>query len=147
MKKLFIILMLLSTAVLAEDRPIKPNPTLTPGAVLTQDLKVLCVPGYTSTVRHVTNKIKRQVFKSYGLQNAKTNEYEVDHLVSLQLGGSNDIKNLWPQSYLTVPLNAKKKDGLENRLHSLMCKGKISAEEVQKLIATDWTVAYNKYMK
>jgi hypothetical protein len=40
----------------------------------------------------------------------------VDHLIPLELGGSNDIANLWPQSYVTV-WNAHMKDRLENRLN------------------------------
>lgn len=139
--------MFICSVSLADDKPIKPDPVLTPGAVMTQDLKTLCTPGYTAKVRKVPVKLKKQVFKLYGLENKKMGDYEVDHLISLQLGGSNDIKNLWPQSYQTLPLNALKKDGLEHRLHSLMCKQKISVEEAQRLISTDWTAAYDLYMK
>jgi hypothetical protein len=66
----------------------------------------------------------------------KPGEYEIDHLVSLELGGSSSIRNLWPQSYVTEPQNAHVKDKLENVLHEPACSGKLSLEEAQKAIAT-----------
>lgn len=73
-------------------------------------------------------------------------KYEIDHLVSLELGGSNSIRNLWPQSYVTEPQNAHVKDTLENALHELVCSGKLSLEEAQKAIATNWIQAYGQYV-
>ena len=49
----------------------------------------------------------------------------VTRLISLELGGSNSIRNLWPESYRTEPWNARTKDTLENRLHELVCSGKL----------------------
>lgn len=123
-----------------------PNPALTPGAVLTTDSAVICVPGYTQTVRNVPSSLKAQVYKSYGITSRQPGEYEVDHLISLELGGSNSIRNLWPESYVTHPLNAHVKDALENKLHSLACNGTISMEDAQKAVAGDWTAAYVKYV-
>ena len=70
----------------------------------------------------------------------------IDHLIPLELGGSNDIKNLWTESYETQPWNATVKDAIENRLHDLVCDGSISPEQAQHEIATDWTAAYLKYV-
>jgi hypothetical protein len=53
-------------------------------------------------VRHVTAATKRQVFAEYGVD-PKSDKFEVDHLISLELGGSNAIGNLWPQSYTSSP--------------------------------------------
>ena len=75
----------------------------------------------------------------------KPGDYEVDHLISLELGGSNSIKNLWPQSYLTQPWNAHVKDALENELHDEVCSGKVDLATAQHDIATDWIAAYKKY--
>ena len=38
------------------------------------------------------------------------------------------------------------KDKLETRLHKLVCYGKITLEEAQEAISTDWVKAYKKYI-
>jgi len=147
MKKLIIVLLLsgLPSAALALPPQI-PNPHLTPGAVLTTDRGRICTPGYSKTVRNVPAAEKNAVYREYGITSHKAGEYEVDHLISLELGGSNDIANLWPQSYMASPLNAHVKDKLENRLHALVCSGRISIETAQKAIATDWIGAYHRWV-
>jgi hypothetical protein len=67
-------------------------------------------------------------------------------LISLELGGSNDIGNLWPQSYRTEPWNAHVKDKLEDRLHMLVCAGKLSLPDAQKAIAGDWISAGKRWV-
>ncbi|MFO1419522.1 MAG: hypothetical protein U1F59_00885 [Candidatus Competibacteraceae bacterium] len=126
--------------------PVLPDPQMTPGDVLTTDAAVICVPGYTKTVRDVPQSVKNQVYRQYGVISREPREYEVDHLISLELGGSNSIRNLWPQSYVSQPLNAHVKDRLENKLHDLICAGKVSVDQAQKEIAEDWTKAYVKYV-
>jgi hypothetical protein len=64
----------------------------------------------------------------------------------LELGGSNDITNLWPQSFITKPWNAHVKDTLENKLHELICSKKVPMKTAQQEIATNWIDAYHKYV-
>ncbi len=71
--------------------------------------------------------------------------WEIDHVISLELGGSNDITNCGP-SRTTSRWAAHQKDALENRLHKLICAGRVSVEEAQHAIATDWVAAYAKYV-
>lgn len=132
---------------MAATVPERPDPKLTPGAIMSPQpsLKKLCTPGYSATVRNVPESEKNAVFKEYGIDR-KSGRFEVDHLISLELGGSNDIKNLWPQSYTTKPVNATVKDGLENRLHWLVCHADLPVATAQKAIAGDWTVAYKRYV-
>lgn len=126
-----------------------PNPILTPGVVLTTDVAEVCVPGYAGNVRNVSAAKKRAVYKRYGLpyndRSKCVDGAEVDHLISLQLGGSNDIRNLWPESYCGT-WNAHVKDRLENHLHRMVCDGEISLREAQRIIAKDWIEAYRKYL-
>jgi 5-methylcytosine-specific restriction endonuclease McrA len=49
-------------------------------------------------VRNVPAEMKRQVYHEYGITSHGSGEYEIDHLIPLELGGSNSIKNLWPES-------------------------------------------------
>jgi hypothetical protein len=140
------LLVLLSIVSLFAADPILPDSHLTPGATVSVSIDTLCVPHYTETVRHVTASTKRKVFQEYGINPTNSANYEVDHLISLELGGSNDIKNLWPESYRTKPWNARRKDVLENRLHHLVCERMITLEEAQAAIATNWITAYQKYV-
>ncbi|MGI8747108.1 MAG: hypothetical protein ACR2J4_01970 [Deinococcus sp.] len=126
--------------------PILPDPKLSPGDVLTTDPKIVCVSGYTKTVRNVPQSLKEQVYREYGITHREPGEYEIDHIISLELGGSNSVRNLFPESFKTSPLNAHVKDSLENRLHDLACSGKITLAEAQTAIATNWTAAYLKYI-
>lgn len=122
-----------------------PNPERTPGEanpVLTRD--VLCAASFrTGPYRNVPPAEKRQVYASYGKKPVKGKCCEVDHLISLEIGGSNSIKNLWPQPWK----EARIKDQLENRLHKLVCSGEISLEEAQSAISKDWWGAYQKYLR
>ncbi|HYQ92832.1 MAG TPA: HNH endonuclease signature motif containing protein, partial [Candidatus Competibacteraceae bacterium] len=93
--------------------PVLPDPTMTPGDVLTTDATAVCQPGYAKSVRNVPQSVKNQVYREYGVTSRQPHEYEIDHVVSLQLGGSNSIRNLWPQSFVTQPLNAYVKDKVE----------------------------------
>lgn len=140
-----IALLLMSTSCLAES-PTMPDPRLTPGAVLSTDPEEICVPGYSKRVRNVSRETKELAYRLYGITSRQPGEYEVDHLISLELGGSNAIENLWPESFLTQPLNAHVKDELENRLHALVCQGKVPLTEAQKAIATNWVQAYETWI-
>jgi len=136
-----------------------PDPTITPGAVDPSATKdVVCVRGYTSgvkadgtKVRDVPERVKLQAYRNYGIEGNYKGYCdlkvgcEIDHLISLQLGGSNDIKNLWPQSY-AGNWNAHIKDGLENTLRAKVCKGEISLQEAQKAISSNWIEAWKKYV-
>ena len=124
--------------------PTLPDRTLTPGDTLDVTKDDICVPGYTKKVRNVPKAVKDQVYASYGITRHAPGEYEVDHLISLELGGSNSIKNLWPESYKTTPWNAHVKDKLENRLHADVCSGKIDLKTAQQDIAVDWIAAYKR---
>ena len=126
-----------------------PNLKLTPGYMRDVSVRELCTTS-TSLVRNVPESLKRDVYHNYGMngndRSVCAEGYEIDHLVSLELGGSNDIKNLWPQSYCGDN-NAHKKDKLENELHRQICLGKISIQDAQMCIKTDWVMCYLKTFK
>ena len=106
----------------------------------------LCVTGYTKKVRNVPAEMKREVYEEYGVTSHGSGDYEVDHLIPLELGGSNSIKNLWPESHRTSPWNAQVKDRLEGKLHELVCSGQLDLKTAQQAIAADWIGAYKFYV-
>jgi hypothetical protein len=118
---------------------------LTPGAVLTTDVATICQPGYSRTVRHTSGKLKAKIYREYGIEKSSSH-FEVDHLISLELGGAGVAENLWPESYDTVPWNAHVKDTLEDQLHALVCAGRLSIQQAQHEIASDWIAAYQRYI-
>lgn len=122
---------------------IYPNPLLTPGDIFPDStLEEICQPGYTSKVRDVPVSEKKQVYQEYGLSYPQPKGfYEVDHFIPLELGGSNDIKNLFPEAVVPKP-GFHEKDIVENYLHEQVCSGRISLQEAQIEIKTDW---YNIY--
>src|SRR5260370_6361994 len=73
-------------------------------------------------LRGVPAWLKRQAYAEYGITQYETGDYEVDHLIPLSLGGSNSIRNLWPQSTKTSPWNSYVKDALERKLHDIVCR-------------------------
>ncbi len=123
-----------------------PDAKYTPGATfpnLTE--KQLCTPGYTATVRNVTDKEAWQVFVNYGIESKYLTKdranYEVDHFISLELGGNNDVANLWPQPYEPKP-GARQKDVVETSLHRRVCANELTLSQAQSIIAGDWCAEY-----
>jgi len=129
-----------------------PDPDCSPGAVNpTLTLKVLKTKGFTTKcVRNMatspTEKAKTYVW--YNLDKPVDNkgvnmQCELDHIVSLQLGGADTLDNLWPQcgpKGVKLPTrHFKLKDDVENYLARQIKAGKIPLKEAQKGIAEDWT--------
>ncbi len=120
-----------------------PDADCTPGAVFSGVSSAqLCVSGYTRTVRNVPASEKAQVFAEYGVIAHTPGQFEIDHLIPLELGGSNELANLWPQSASPVP-GFHQKDQLENYLHDKVCSGGLSLQVAQHEIATNWIGAYD----
>ena len=127
-----------------------PDPRCTPGAlspaVSQRDLSsTICRSGYSESVRpseSITEREKRASLAAYG-DRGPLHDYEYDHLVSLELGGApNDARNLWPEP----GASPNPKDSLEDRLHTLVCHGKLTLSAAQAAIAHDWVGAYHRYL-
>jgi hypothetical protein len=139
----------LGLLMLHEQRPTQevtlPKASLTPGATVPVTRDDVCLAEPPEDVRLIPVSIQRKVFEEYGIANGEPHAYEVDHLITPALGGSDDIRNLWPQSYSAPVWNARVKDALENRLHQLVCDGKLDLAMAQRDISSDWIAAYKKY--
>ncbi len=121
-----------------------PDHACTPGAIFaTTSVDTICTQGYTKTVRNVSTTLKKRVYQEYGIAYPQpTGSYEADHLVPLELGGSNDIANLFPEAASPQP-GFKEKDLVENYLHQQVCNGDLPLPRAQEKIATDWVTVYN----
>ncbi len=140
----FLLLVLLAvTSSRADDIP---NLQITPGAVRAGLTKQkICSIKWGKDERHVTDAMKQEVFALYGYTGyddprcvpAGKRTCEIDHLISREVGGADEVKNLWPQAYGTSPWNAVLKDRLENRLHNEMCAGRITLKVARAILVND----------
>lgn len=123
-----------------------PDPACTPGAIETTDLSVICGQS-TKARRDVASAVHRAAFEEYGLPYPPARDaYEVDHLISLELGGDNSLANLWPEAAAPLP-GFHQKDAVENYLHREVCAGRMKLEDAQHAIATDWLAVYGRMAK
>lgn len=137
----------------SKPHPLLPDAKLTPGVVdprVTQRTikTTICRDGYTATVRNVSTAEKRQVMQRYGLPASELSKVEIDHYLSLEIGGSNDVRNLWPQYYEAASgqkdyLGAREKDVVETHLHREVCAGTMTLDEAQDAIKM-WPELYRE---
>jgi len=113
---------------------------LIPGAVdpnVTQRMihDTICQRGYTAKVRpsrKVTDAIKRRLAE--GLPGSPQ-DYELDHLIPLGLGGHpTSPNNLWLQNWTEAAI----KDRDELRLHREVCAGRMTLEQARHDMLTTW---------
>lgn len=124
-----------------------PNARLTPGAARSVSREEICKAENSEEFQSVSDNVARRVFEEYGIRNPAPRTYEVDYLITPALGGSNDIRNLWPQPYAEGTWNSHVKDALEDRLRAMVCDGALDLETAQQEISSDWIAAYRKYFR
>ena len=119
---------------------------VSPGAIFPVGIAAICRKGYATSVRHVTETEEARVYDEYGIVQRASGQYEMDHVIPLELGGDNAPKNLWPEPNDHPRGYLNSKDRLENRLHSLVCGRRVSLLVAQRAIATDWAAAYRRFL-
>lgn len=138
---------LASPAMAASDGT-EPDPVLTPGAVETQDIDIIC-HHKTGERRHATAIEKSAVYTAYHLAGrhdgfcAGPRGCDLDDRVPIECGGSNEPKNLWPQRG-SGPYNQVQKNKLEGLCHRLVCAGTITPAEGQAWFLGDWKTEYDR---
>ena len=143
-RTVFAIFMLLTSPALAAEIEILPDHDLTPGSVFSNTLQLIC--RHATDRRGIMTPARRdEVLERYDLPTGPHPDYEIDHLVPLCLGGSDDLENLWPQPRGSIEpkWNAEAKDRLEKRLCALVCDGLLDIGDAQQAIITDWIAAYH----
>ena len=123
----------------------KPDLRLTPGATVPVTKNEVCGQAVAGASTVVPASLRRKVFELYEVTPPQPDAYEVDYLITPELGGATDIRNLWPEPYGNTVWNARVKDQLEERLHRMVCRGDVDLATAQHDISTDWIAAYRKY--
>jgi hypothetical protein len=129
-----------------------PDPACTPGAINpTVDLSILQGGKFkTNCDRDVATSAakKKTTYATYNTKKPANNvgqkqSCELDHLISLELGGADTLDNIWPQcgpgGVKLARRYFKIKDGVENYLAAKVKAGEISLKDAQHGIAADWT--------
>lgn len=120
-----------------------PRSDLTPGSVRPVGVGAVC-GGAPAAAPAVAPRVPRQVFEAYGVDYRRAADYELDFLITPELGGASDAGNLWPQPYRSVAWNAYVKDELERHLQGLVCRGAVDLATAQRELAGDWIAAYKR---
>jgi len=122
----------------------RPANSITPGAATVPDMGVLCTQASIAKPS-IPSSVRQAVLRSYGMEQAREDEYELDYLITPELGGIADVRNLWPERYETGVWNPHVKDQLELLLPELVCRQALDLAVAQHDIASDWIAAYQKY--
>ena len=119
------------------------NPTVTTEVLQDPSFRTACVRGHASSSAQKNQTYDLYVIAHPDHNTGQTQTCELDHLISLELGGADTIDNIWPQCGPDgVALSErffKRKDAVENFLAKQVREGKMSLADAQKGIATDWT--------
>lgn len=126
----------------------RPNPNTTGGSVRLDghDLSTTC--GHAKQHRgSLSHAFRDEILKRYGLSPGTHPDYEIDHLIPLCLGGSDDPSNLWaqPRRSIEPTWNAEAKDRLERFVCDMVCNRQLDLATTQKALAEDWIAAYHKF--
>jgi anti-sigma factor RsiW len=124
---------------------VEPNPKLTPGAIRQVSMREMCAVSHEEVEVDVPDAVREEILHEYGISEKRKGDYEIDFLIAPRLGGIEDPQNLWPEPYASPVWNARVKDDLEERLHALVCSGKVDLKTAQNDISADWIGAYKKY--
>ena len=127
---------------------VRPNPNLTGGSVRIDGHDIATTCGQSKGHRGPMSHARRdEILTRYGLPPGDHPDYEIDHLIPLCLGGSDDPSNLWPEPRRSIEpkWNAEAKDRLERLMCEMACNGRLDIGTAQEAIAKDWIAAYHKH--
>jgi hypothetical protein len=139
-----LVVSLIGSVIGQGNPPYLPNPKLTPGETRNVTKDKLCDSAYRQIDDSIPVALKEQVFRRYAVRLDSPGGHNVDHLIPAMLGGTNTLKNLWPQP-LSGEWQYQQKNRLERHLYRLVCKGELELSAAQKEIATDWVSSFKKH--
>jgi hypothetical protein len=122
-----------------------PSKYHTPGAAAKIGVTRLCSAEFARSIKPIANWQKDDVLTRYGIR-PESFDGTLDHLIPVSLGGTNDPDNLYP-FHASGEFTVDGKNQLGERLHQLVCDGKLSLKDAQNAVKRDWTKAYKQYVQ
>jgi hypothetical protein len=111
-----------------------PDPDHTPGFLCSPtdpNFVGYRYPGHIAYCqRNIPASKKDQVAQWYGIPKSDYSLYEFDHFIPLSAGGSDDIRNLWPQPIA----EAHDKDKVEDQVYNGLKSGTMTQQQAVDLI-------------
>lgn len=121
-----------------------PSVFQTPGAKGKASEAQVCAADFEASAKPVAKWQRDQALERYG-KRPEDFTGELDHLIPVSLGGSNDPDNLWPLPE-NKDMGPEQKKALEVKLHQLVCDKTLKLKDAQDAIRKDWVKAYNQYV-
>ncbi len=133
-----------------QDRyPSGPEISITPGDLCQKPDEYRYPEQIPYCRRSVSSSLKNSIIRKYDLsfgysiQKMPRNEFKIDHLIPLCMGGSNDVRNLWPQHQSVY----ERTDPIEQSLCIQLERAEITQQEaihhiLQVKIGGDYQLQY-----
>jgi hypothetical protein len=132
------VVLLVAVGAGAADAGKSPKPALTPGAVNTKvTVAALCSRTATVKARPLSDGTKRRVFGAYHVARNARGGSTIDHLVPVELGGTNALANLWP----VTKREARAKRVVVAKVVARVCAGEVDLATAQAAFVTGWRTA------
>lgn len=135
---LFVVMVLCATLSQAADSfPKGPDASVTPGALCSNPSSYRYPEHIKYCERNVSSSTKADIFREYDQMGYRTRsmnrgDFKIDHYIPLCAGGSNDIKNLWPQHKSVYAIT----DDLEALVCEKMASGRLKQKDAVNYIVT-----------
>ena len=114
-----------------------PSSFLTPGDSKKVTKEQICAPGYAASLKATKESAKEEAFSRYGLRDGVSKTSVLNHLIPIELGGTDNVENLWPEP-MKGDWNATQKDALEQKLLGMVCDGSLTVKQAQNAIKKNW---------
>ena len=121
-----------------------PSSFQTPGAKGKANEAQVCAADFEASVKPIAKWQRDQALERYG-KRPEDFTGELDHLIPVSLGGTNDLDNLWPLPS-NKDMGPEQKKALEVKLHQMVCDKTITLKAAQEAIKKDWVKAYTTYV-
>jgi hypothetical protein len=122
-----------------------PSAFQTPGNKSRANEAQVCAAGFEESVKPMAKWQRDQALERYG-KRPEDFTGELDHLIPISLGGTNDPENLWPLP-ANKDMGPAQKKALDLKLHQLVCDKTLKLKDAQEAIRKDWVKAYDQYVK